>query len=142
MVRAAVRELRAGDEAASAIRRFMPGDIAGNTVGDGSDDAGGADRSARDRARVAAMVSALTAAAATRERVWIGYVDSAGVARSRILKPERVEGGYLTAYDAARAAVHRLALHRITGVALLEPARSGTESVPAPPPLQDPGGAG
>jgi predicted DNA-binding transcriptional regulator YafY len=66
------------------------------------------------------MVSTLAGAAAMRERVWIGYVDSAGVARSRIFEPERVEGGYLTAYDATRAAVHRLALHRITGVALLE----------------------
>jgi hypothetical protein len=102
------------------------------------------------------MLSTLTTAAATRERVWVGYVDSAGVARSRILEAERVEGGYLTAYDAARATLHRLALHRITGVALLEAARP--EPDPAPPgpdpgppgpdpgrtpsPLEAPGGAG
>ncbi len=28
-----------------------------------------------------------------------------------------MEGGYLTAYDETRAAIHRFALHRITGVA-------------------------
>ena len=35
---------------------------------------------------------------------------------SRILEPARMEGAYLTPYDETRAAVHRFALHRITGV--------------------------
>jgi predicted DNA-binding transcriptional regulator YafY len=52
-------------------------------------------------------------------RVWIGYRDSQGNATSRILEPARMEGGYLTAYDETRAAVHRFALHRITGVSSL-----------------------
>lgn len=136
-VRAAIRELRAGDGAASAARRLAPGGM----TGDGADD--GAGRGARV-APLSTIVSALTTAAAARGRVWIGYVDSAGVARSRILKPERVEGGYLTAYDAARAVTHRLALHRITGVALLEPARAPVppEHARTPPPLTEPGGAG
>ncbi|NUS07258.1 MAG: hypothetical protein HOV97_32395, partial [Nonomuraea sp.] len=42
---------------------------------------------------------------------------SQGNATSRILEPARMEGGYLTANDETRAAVHRFALHRITGVA-------------------------
>jgi hypothetical protein len=124
MVRAAVREIRAGDEAAAAVRHLVPGALAGAPAGNGTGDRAG------DRARVEALVSALSTAAAAGERVWVGYVDSAGVARSRILKPERVEGGYMTAYDASRATVHRLALHRITGVAVLTPAE-----------LDGPGGA-
>jgi Helicase conserved C-terminal domain len=181
MVRTAISELRAGDEAASAVRHqgasftavdghagpASAGGVAG-ILADGTDGrADGTDRRAQDRERVLALISALTAAAAARERVWVGYVDSTGVARSRILKPERVEGGYVTAYDAARAVVRRLALHRITGVALLEPAPeehppatpehapppanhapapeehapATPEHAPATPPLNDPGGA-
>ncbi len=124
MVRAAVREIRAGDEAAAAIRHLVPGAVAGTMASNGTGDHARyqtGDR-AGDRARVEALVSALSTAAAAGERVWVGYVDSAGVARSRIFKPERVEGGYMTAYDASRDTVHRLALHRITGVAVLSPA--------------------
>ncbi|WP_370771118.1 WYL domain-containing protein, partial [Actinomadura roseirufa] len=59
-------------------------------------------------------------------RVWIGYLDQQGQASSRIVEPVRVEGGFLTGYDATRAAVHRFALHRITGVSELDDERGGT----------------
>jgi predicted DNA-binding transcriptional regulator YafY len=49
--------------------------------------------------------------------VWIGYLDQQGQTSSRIVEPVRVEGGFLTAYDATRASIQRFALHRITGVA-------------------------
>lgn len=103
MIDAAVRAIRAGDEAATAIRSPVtaPGD-------------------APPRSPAAATVEALSAAATAGQRVWIGYLDAQGQASSRIVEPARVEGGYLTAYDATRAAIHRFSLHRITGVATLD----------------------
>ncbi|WP_026127742.1 WYL domain-containing protein, partial [Nocardiopsis lucentensis] len=53
-------------------------------------------------------------------RVWIGYTDTDGRQVSRIVEPSGVDGGFLTAYDTTRAAVHRFAIHRITAVAELE----------------------
>jgi predicted DNA-binding transcriptional regulator YafY len=63
------------------------------------------------------MVQRLRDATDRGARVWIGYLDQQGQASSRIIEPARIEGGFLTAYDATRAAMHRFALHRITGVA-------------------------
>jgi Helicase conserved C-terminal domain len=98
VITAAVRALRAGDEAArvSAPNGSVP------------------------RSPAAAMVQRLREAADRGSRVWIGYLDQQGQASSRIIEPARIEGGFLTAYDATRAAVHRFALHRITGVADVE----------------------
>lgn len=98
MVTAAVRALRAGDEAALVA------------APDGSP----------PRSPAAATVDRLREAADRGARLWIGYLDQQGQASSRIVEPARVEGGFLTAYDATRAAVQRFALHRITGVAEVE----------------------
>ncbi|MCW2859682.1 MAG: hypothetical protein JWP48_1390 [Actinoallomurus sp.] len=95
VITAAVRALRAGDEAARV------------SVPNGSP----------PRSPAAAMVQRLREATDRGSRVWIGYLDQQGQASSRIIEPARIEGGFLTAYDATRAAVHRFALHRITGVA-------------------------
>ena len=38
---------------------------------------------------------------------------------SRIVHPSSVDGGFVTAYDATRGAVHRFAVHRISAVAEL-----------------------
>ncbi|MEV0623621.1 helicase C-terminal domain-containing protein [Nonomuraea sp. NPDC050404] len=97
---AAVRALRAGD--AAHLARREPVDAPGGQV---------------PRGPATATISALQDAIKQGVRVWIGYLDSQGNATSRILEPARMEGGYLTAYDETRAAVHRFALHRITGVA-------------------------
>ncbi|AQZ68354.1 probable DNA-binding protein [[Actinomadura] parvosata subsp. kistnae] len=97
---AAVRALRAGD--AAHLARREPVDAPGGQV---------------PRGPATATISALQEAIKQGVRVWIGYLDSQGNATSRILEPARMEGGYLTAYDETRAAVHRFALHRITGVA-------------------------
>ncbi len=97
---AAVRAVRAGDEAATTARRPV-------AAPEGDPPA----------APSAATMSALTSAAREGTRVWIGYLDTDGRASSRIVEPATVEGGYLTAYDATRAAVQRFAVHRITGVA-------------------------
>ncbi|NUO97214.1 MAG: WYL domain-containing protein, partial [Nonomuraea sp.] len=97
---AAVRALRAGD--AAHLARREPVDAPSGSV---------------PRGPATATISALQDAIKQGVRVWIGYLDSQGNATSRILEPARMEGGYLTAYDETRAAVHRFALHRITGVA-------------------------
>ncbi|MEU7001047.1 helicase C-terminal domain-containing protein [Nonomuraea sp. NPDC046570] len=100
VVAAAVRALRAGDSAHRA-RREPVAAPAGQVP----------------RGPATATISTLQDAIRRGVRVWIGYLDSQGQATSRILEPARMEGGYLTAYDETRAAVHRFALHRITGVA-------------------------
>ncbi|MFC6933689.1 helicase-associated domain-containing protein [Actinomadura yumaensis] len=109
MVAAAVRALRAGDEASRH----------------GAEQARlRADAPAGDPPRSPAMatIEQLRAAVDRGGRVWIGYLDQQGQASSRIVEPVRVEGGFLTGYDATRAAVHRFALHRITGVSDLDDA--------------------
>ena len=108
---AAVRAIRAGDEAATALRRPItaPGDEP-------------------PRSAAAATIAALGQAVRAGRRVWIGYLDAQGQASSRIVEPARVEGGYLTAYDATRAAVHRFSLHRITGVAAIDEAGVAAET--------------
>ncbi|MET8145186.1 helicase C-terminal domain-containing protein [Sphaerisporangium sp. NPDC005288] len=100
VVAAAVRAIRAGDDAHLARRRTV-------AAPDGQ----------VPRSPSTGTVMALQEAIRQGTRVWIGYMDSQGHATSRILEPARMEGGYLTAYDETRAAVHRFALHRITGVA-------------------------
>ncbi|NUW43186.1 helicase C-terminal domain-containing protein [Nonomuraea rhodomycinica] len=97
---AAVRALRAGD--AAHLARREPVAAPGGAI---------------PRGPATSTITALQDAIKQGVRVWIGYLDSQGNATSRILEPARMEGGYLTAYDETRAAVHRFALHRITGVA-------------------------
>ncbi|MFA1543426.1 helicase-associated domain-containing protein [Actinomadura monticuli] len=100
MISAAVRALRAGDEAARH----------------GAEHARQAPSGDPPRSPAMATIERLRAAVDRGGRVWIGYLDQQGQASSRIVEPVRVEGGFLTGYDATRAAVHRFALHRITGV--------------------------
>ncbi|HEX2313362.1 MAG TPA: helicase-associated domain-containing protein [Thermomonospora sp.] len=109
MIAAAVRALRAGDEAArrgAELARSRPGPPPGEPP----------------RSPSMATVDELRRAVERGARVWIGYLDQQGQASSRIVEPVRVEGGFLTGYDATRAAMHRFALHRITGVAEVDTA--------------------
>ncbi|MCD0447677.1 helicase C-terminal domain-containing protein [Actinocorallia sp. API 0066] len=89
---AAVRALRAGEEAAAV----------------GAPDG--------DPPRTPSMATIERLRSAIGSRVWIGYLDQQGQATSRIVEPVRVDGGYLTAYDRTKASVQRFTLHRITGV--------------------------
>ncbi|MEU4834453.1 helicase C-terminal domain-containing protein [Streptosporangium sp. NPDC023615] len=100
VVAAAIRAVRAGDAAHLARRPPV-------AAPDGQ----------IPRSPATATITALREAIRQGSQVWIGYLDSQGNATSRILEPARMEGGYLTAYDETRAAVHRFALHRITGIA-------------------------
>jgi predicted DNA-binding transcriptional regulator YafY len=102
-----VRALRAGDEAArhGAEQARLRADAPSGEP---------------PRSPAMATIERLRGAVDRGGRVWIGYLDQQGQASSRIVEPVRVEGGFLTGYDATRAAVHRFALHRITGVAELD----------------------
>ncbi|MGW5413743.1 helicase-associated domain-containing protein [Actinomadura geliboluensis] len=107
MIAAAVRAVRAGDEAS----RHGAEQAARQAAAPGGEP---------PRSPAMATIERLRAAVERGGRVWIGYLDQQGQASSRIVAPVRVEGGFLTGYDATRAAVHRFALHRITGVSELD----------------------
>jgi predicted DNA-binding transcriptional regulator YafY len=64
----------------------------------------------------------LRSAAADRRRVWIGFVDAHGVASERVLAPQSVGAGVVEGRDTASGDVHRVPLHRITSIALVEDA--------------------
>ena len=96
----AVQALRAGDLAARAARRAPV---------------------TTTRTQPADVLAFLQEAAADRRQVWIGYVDVQGRATSRVVEPRSVEGGYVAAYDHLRQEDRTFSVHRITGVADLEP---------------------
>ncbi|WP_329316698.1 helicase C-terminal domain-containing protein [Streptomyces sp. NBC_01262] len=101
---AAVRAIRAGDRASTAVHRTVPAPATN----------GGLPRSA-----AAETLATMQAAVLTGESVWIGYVNADGAASQRVIGPVRVEGGFVTAYDHTADEVRTFALHRITGVAEL-----------------------
>ncbi|MFG3037718.1 helicase-associated domain-containing protein [Streptomyces sp. NPDC048330] len=101
---AAVKAIRAGDRAATAVRREpAPATAAG----------------ALPRTSAAETLATVQAAAMTGSAVWIGYVNADGAASQRVIAPVRVEGGFVTGYDHTADEVRTYPLHRITGVAEL-----------------------
>ncbi|MEU0271236.1 helicase C-terminal domain-containing protein [Streptomyces sp. NPDC006307] len=106
---AAVRAIRAGDQASSVVRK---------DTGDQGEDQ---DRERRGgelpRTSAAETLATVQAAALTGSAVWIGYVNADGAASQRVIAPVRVEGGFVTAYDHTADEVRTYPLHRITGVA-------------------------
>lgn len=101
----AVRTIRAGDRAATAVRRPAPAEAPGSR--------------GLPRTAAAETLAAVQAAALSGGTVWIGYVNAEGSASQRVIAPVRVEGGYVTAYDHTSDEVRTFALHRITGVSEL-----------------------
>lgn len=101
---AAVRAIRAGDTAATVVRKEPE---AART--DGS----------LPRTSSAETLATVQAAAMTGSALWIGYVNAEGTASQRVIAPVRVEGGFVTAYDHTADEVRTYPLHRITGVAEL-----------------------
>lgn len=65
------------------------------------------------------VVTLLRQAIEDRSGVLIGYLDNHGSATERRVRPQRVEGGRLTAYDERSDDVRDFAIHRITTAALL-----------------------
>jgi hypothetical protein len=109
---AAVRAVRAGDRALTAVK-LQPDAWTGQ-----AGHAGGPGRLARKPA--ADILAMLADASRSRTALWIGYVSAEGSATQRVVEPISVEGGYLSAYDHLRNEVRTFALHRITGVSAID----------------------
>ena len=62
------------------------------------------------------VIAMLRQAAESREQLVIGYVGNDGTVAERLVSPERVEGGRLTAYDERSDSSRGFAIHRITAV--------------------------
>jgi hypothetical protein len=62
----------------------------------------------------------LRTAASSRRSVWIGFVDGHGVQGERVLEPTSVGGGVVEGRDASDGALHRVPLHRITSIAMVQ----------------------
>jgi hypothetical protein len=105
LLAAAVRAVRAGDLAATAVRK----EPAPTTTAAGE----------LPRTTPAETLATVQAAALTGSAVWIGYVNAEGAASQRVIAPVRVEGGFVTGYDHTADEVRTYPLHRITGVAEL-----------------------
>lgn len=99
-VAALVAAIRAGDRAATLRPRTLDHPHAGTN---------GAD-----------TLALLRDAARRRRSVWIGYVNSLGVASRRIVEPVSVGGGVLEGYDRAQGHLRRFMLHRITSAAVVD----------------------
>ncbi len=72
--------------------------------------------SAGSRQSPASALALLREAAESRTTVWIGYVDGDGASHERVVDPQRVEGGWLRAYDHRADDVRSFAVHRISTV--------------------------
>ncbi|GAA3247225.1 helicase-associated domain-containing protein [Pseudonocardia petroleophila] len=62
----------------------------------------------------------LRRAAQEKLTVWLGFVDGHGVAGERVLEPLSVGGGVVEGRDRTDGGLHRVPLHRITSIALVE----------------------
>lgn len=71
-------------------------------------------------AGVTATLALLEQAMSERRPVLLGYINAQGQDSRRIVEPERVGGGLLTAYDQKTQERRSFALHRITHALLLE----------------------
>ncbi|WP_432093693.1 helicase-associated domain-containing protein [Streptomyces sp. bgisy100] len=113
LLTAAVKAIRAGDLAATAVRR--PAAAQAPEAREGAPSDGGR----LPRTTSAETLATVQAAALTSSAVWIGYVNADGAASQRVIAPVRVEGGFVTAYDHTADEIRTYPLHRITGVAEL-----------------------
>lgn len=109
LLAAAVRAVRAGDHAATAVHKPRT-PAAGRAAPTGGP---------LPRTASAETLATVQAAALAGTAVWIGYVNADGAASQRVIAPVRVEGGFVTAYDHTADEVRTYPLHRITGVAEL-----------------------
>jgi hypothetical protein len=64
----------------------------------------------------AVSMALLQQAAMEQKDVVIGYVDAAGVATQRVVRPLTVSGGQLMAWDPAQGRPREFAVHRVTSV--------------------------
>jgi hypothetical protein len=104
VLHAAVRAIRAGDRARTAVKRSPDG---ASTVGPPS-------------SPTVDVLALLSEAVVTGETLWIGYVDAHGQASQRLIEPVVVQGGFVEAFDHLRQAVRTFSVHRITGAAAVD----------------------
>ncbi|MGW6741852.1 helicase-associated domain-containing protein [Streptomyces sp. NPDC055025] len=119
---AAVRAIKAGDLAATVVRKpvQVPEPSAPLSAAAVAAAAAAATGNGElPRTTSAETLATVQAAAMTGSAVWIGYVNADGAASQRVIAPVRVEGGYVTAYDHTADEIRTYPLHRITGVAEL-----------------------
>jgi predicted DNA-binding transcriptional regulator YafY len=64
----------------------------------------------------AVSMALLQQAAMEHKDVVIGYVDAAGVATQRVVRPLTVSGGQLLAWDPTQGRPREFAVHRVTSV--------------------------
>ena len=102
-----VRELREGDQASLALRKALGADRPNGAL-------------PRDRSP-AVTLAVLQQALDEGRKVWLGYLDASGQSSDRIVTPTRLEGGYLTAFDERAQLSKSFAVHRVTGVLVVEP---------------------
>ena len=114
---AAVKAIRAGDRAATAVRRET---VTGPAATPHQIGPARVDTRQLPRTAAADTLAALQTAVLLGERMWIGYVNAEGLASQRVIDPVKVEGGFVTAFDHHSDALKTFALHRITGVAELD----------------------
>ncbi|MFI6447942.1 helicase-associated domain-containing protein [Kitasatospora sp. NPDC050543] len=114
---AALKAIRAGDRAATAVRRETVNGPAANVQQSGP---ARSDTRQLPRTAAADTLAALQTAVMLGERMWIGYINADGLASQRVIDPVKVEGGFVTAFDHHADELRRFALHRITGVAELD----------------------
>jgi hypothetical protein len=112
MLATAVRTVRAGDEASTALP----------SAASASPNASAATGSGELPPTTAAeALATVQTAVLTGRQLLIGYVNPEGRATRRVIEPARVQGGFVTAYDHLTDTVHTFALHRLTGIAELDP---------------------
>ena len=104
VVSVAVRAIRGGDRAVTSSRGAVVGGSASDVV---------------PHSASTETLSILQDALRSGRAVWIGYLNAQGQASNRIIEPQRLAGGYLTAFDYRRDEPRTFAVHRITGVAEL-----------------------
>ncbi|WP_055490495.1 helicase-associated domain-containing protein [Streptomyces sp. TP-A0356] len=104
LLAAALRAIRAGDLASTAVRKPTRAPAADGDL---------------PRTTSAETLATMQAAVLTGDSLWIGYVNAEGTASQRVIAPIRVEGGFVTAYDHTADEVRTYPLHRLTGVAEL-----------------------
>jgi hypothetical protein len=112
LIGAAVRAIRAGDRALTAVKRReeQPATADGPLH--------------LTRKPTADILAMLVQAAAMGQPLWIGYVNAEGHASQRVVEPLSVEGGYVSAFDHLREEVRTFAVHRITGVSAIDESAS------------------
>ena len=110
---------RAGDSAVRLTARTAA-TVTAIRAGDRASTARSTGSSAAVRQSPASALALLREAVETGTTVWIGYVDKDGSVQDRVVDPQRVEGGWLRAFDHRSEESRSFAVHRISSVRPLE----------------------